>query len=816
MNGAGVESRRRRSGRRPAGGVGCARKPGARAAECVREVSSAAVIVLALVIGLTAGGVRAQEGMHIRAVEIEGNERVDAEAIRVRLQSAAGVPFDRATVAQDIRTIYGMGFFEQVEADWEPEGAEGVLIFRVVERPFVREVRIEGTDHVKTEELEAALKVRPHTVLDTAKVREGLAAAKKLYEEEGYLDAVIESRTVDLGNNEVELVYEIDEKERVRIRKIIFEGNEAFSDRQLRGVMATKQKGWFSRFTGSGILKPDLLKIDRERLAAFYYEHGYVTVRVDEPEVERRGDALYVTVKVDEGDRYKIGEVALDGVGEVPIDVGALLEKLELQPGRVFSASALRRDVEAVTDALADQGYAFATVEHDTQIRTAQRLVDVTLVADKGARVAIDRIEVIGNTKTRDKVVRRELEINEQELFSATRLRKSREALQRLGFFRTVELKTRPTTDPDQLDVVVEVSEGQTGSFSAGAGFSSADQLLFNVRVSEINLFGRGQRVVLNADFGSLRRNFLLNFTEPYFLDTPLSVGVDGFNWRLEFTDFTREGTGMGLRLLYPLPKLGLESIWGFPLTDVRAGLAYRLEEAKISDISSGATRSIRLEKGTSLISSITPRLRRDTLNHAFDPTAGSLQDVSLEVAGLGGDTSFINFTLVARWFYSFWESPTFGTFTYSIGGTLGWGRGDEGESREELPLFERYFPGGLGSVRGYKVRSLGPREARRNTFGNEVSKTEIGGSQQVVVNNELIFPIIKGLGVKGVLFFDAGQAYSAAQGIQLGDLQYAVGGAVRWLSPFGPLQMGIGFPLNPREDDDTSVLLFSFGGPLQ
>ncbi len=772
--------------------------------------------LLAVLLLAAATVARAQEGARIDEVVIQGNERVDEEAIRVRLRSAPGAPFARATVALDIRAIYGMGFFERVEADWDDAGGRGVLTFQVVERPFIREVRIEGAEHVKTEELEAALKVRPHTVLDTAKLREGLASGKKLYEEEGYLDVVINERTVDLGNNEVELIYNIDEKERIRIRKIFCEGNEALSDRRLRGVMQTKQKGWFSRFTGSGILKWDVLKIDRERLAALYYETGYIMARVDEPVVERRGDGLYVTITVDEGARHHVGRVSIQGVEGVPIEAECVLESLELKPGRVFEASAARRDVEKVTDAVADQGYAFAKVEPDTSINAPEELVDVTLRVEKGPRVSVDRIEVTGNVKTRDKVVRRELEIGEQELFSATRLRKSREALQRLGFFRTVEIKTRQTTAPDKLDVVVEVSEGQTGAFSAGAGFSSADRLLFNVRVSEINLFGRGQRVVLNADFGSLRRNFLANFTEPYFLDTPLSLGVDGFNWRLEFTDFTREGTGLGLRLLYPLPKLGLDRLWGVPLADVRAGLAYRLEEAKISDISSGASDSIRIEKGTSLISSITPRLRRDTLNHAFDPTAGSLQDASIELAGLGGDAKFVNTTLRTQWFYSFWESATFGIFTYSVGGTLGWGRGEEGASGDELPLFERYFPGGLGSVRGYKVRTLGPREAQRNTFGKVVTRTEIGGSQQVVVNNEIIFPIIKGLGVKGVLFFDAGQAFTAKEGLRLGDLQYAAGGAVRWLSPFGPLQMGMGFPLNPREGDDPSVLLFSFGGPLQ
>jgi outer membrane protein insertion porin family len=751
----------------------------------------------------------------LAGVLIEGNQRVDEEAIRVHIRSMPGTPLDPGTVARDVKAIYGMGLFERVDAERRLENGESVLVFQVVERPLIRTIRIEGAEHVKAEELEAALKVSKHTILDAVKVREGLAAAKKLYEEEGYLDAVIEERTVDLGGNEVELVYRIDEKKRVLIRGIEFEGNTAFSDRKLRGVMATKKKGLFSRFTGSGILKRDVLGIDRERLTAFYYEDGYISVRVDEPIVARRGEGLFVTIKIDEGDQYRIGRVEVAGAEGVVADPAQVVARLSSQPGRVFSASALRRDVEKVTDVFADAGYAFASVEPATEIRAPERLVDVRFVAERGPAVYIDRIEIAGNVKTRDKVVRRELRVGEQELFSATELRKSREALQRLGFFRSVDIKTRRAA-PDRLDVAVEVEEGQTGAFSAGAGFSSADRLLFNVRVSEINLFGRGQRIVLNADFGSLRRNFILSFTEPYLLDTRLTLGLDAFSWRLIFSDFTREGTGVGSRVLYPVTAFGWKELWGFPLEEVRLGLDYRFEQAKISDISSSATRSIRLEKGTSLISSVTPRVRRNTLNHAFDPTAGSFQDVGVEVAGLGGDTTFLKATARSRWYRSFWESPTFGTFTYSLGTTVGWGFGDEGASGDELPLFERFFPGGLDSVRGYKVRSLGPREKRLNTFGKVVDETEIGGSQELVVNNEIIFPIIKGLGMKGVVFFDAGEAFTADQGIQVGKLRYAAGGAVRWLSPFGPLQMGIGFPLNPREDDDKSVLLFSFGGPLQ
>jgi outer membrane protein insertion porin family len=430
--------------------------------------------------------------------------------------------------------------------------------------------------------------------------------------------------------------------------------------------------------------------------------------------------------------------------------------------------------------------------------------------------VVVDRIEVEGNTKTRDKVIRREMRLQEQELFSARKLRKSREALQRLGFFQQVNITTRRAVDDDRLHVVVDVKEAQTGAFSAGAGFSSADSLLFNARIQENNLFGRGQRLSLSGDIGSLRRNIILSFTEPYFRDTPLTVGVDAFNWKLRFDDFDRSGTGAGTQLTYPVTAWGYTSLWGLPLEEVRVGADYRIESASIEGLGLQATRSIRVEEGSSLISSVTPRVSRNTLNHAFDPTAGSYQDLSLEVAGLGGER-FMKLEARERWYYTFLRSKALGDFTYSLGGTLGYGLfGEGGVNRDELPLFERYFPGGISSIRGFKSRTLGPREARKDIYGRVLSTTPIGGSQQAILNNEVIFPLVQGIGLKGVLFVDAGNAYSAAEGFSLDETRFSAGAGVRWLSPVGPLRIELGRPFNTKPHDQKSLVLFSFGGPFQ
>ncbi|MCC6848899.1 MAG: outer membrane protein assembly factor BamA, partial [Deltaproteobacteria bacterium] len=413
-------------------------------------------------------------------------------------------------------------------------------------------------------------------------------------------------------------------------------------------------------------------------------------------------------------------------------------------------------------------------------------------------------------------VLRRELKVEEQERFSGTKLKKSRDALNRLGFFQEVNLTTQRGRSEEKLNLQVDVKEGQTGSLTAGAGFSSADSLLFNARIQENNLFGRGQRAVLNADFGSRRQNFIASFTEPWLFDIPLNSTIDGFRWLLDYDDFTRGGTGVGLRFLYPLTALGYERFFDlFSLEEVRIGAEYRFEQAEISDVNRNSPPTVVASEGQSITSSIRPLVTRNTLNSFFDPTRGSAQEFSVEYAGLGGESEFVKVDARTRHYWSFYKSPSLGTFVYSIAGQVGYGRGFTGVIGHELPLYERYFPGGINSVRGFKTRTLGPRESVFNPQGEEVNTDPIGGSRQLIVNNEIIFPIVEPLGLKGVVFFDAGNSWLDSDGWDVGDIRYAAGAGVRWQSPMGPIRIEFGFPLNKKDHDKTSVVLFSFGAPL-
>ena len=772
-------------------------------------------------------------GPPIADIKVAGNDRVEEEAIRVHVSSRPGESLNHETIDKDVRSVYGMGFFSNVEASVSEENGRTILTYQVHERPLIREVRIEGTKGLSKDDFENALKIHPRTILNPVKIRHGIEETKKAYEKKGFLDAEITYRTEDAAAGETILTLTVNENEKVGVKDIVFEGNSAFSSDQLHAIMATRKKNFLSRFLNSGMLNNDALKTDVERLTAFYYDHGYINVRIDEPKVERKEDGLYLTMRIDEGEQYQIGEIGFGG--DVPGGEERAKQFVTLQKGQTFKASTLRDDVFRLTGYFSDQGYAFVNVEPETDVRPDEKIVNITYQVDKGPETYIDRIDIAGNTKTRDKVIRRELRIQEQSLFSATGLQFSRERVQRLGLFEDVNLTTQRGVRNDLLNVLVDVKEAQTGAFSIGAGFNSSTSIVASARVQENNLMGRGQQLTIGGSIGSLYRNTMLSFTDPYLMDTPITLGVDLFDWRFQYEDFDRSGLGGGARIFYPLAGFGLYSLWGVPLEDVRIGLQYQWERSRISNFSPITPDAIRAEHGTKTTGTITPTLLRNTLNNPIDPTAGSMQQLSFGYAGLGGSTNYKKAELETRFFFPVYNSPKWGTFTWMTGGFLGYGLGDidftetgpiatrtQEILRNDMPLFDRYFPGGINSIRGFAERSLGPREAvtvsvtDESAPGGRKLKTymrPIGGSEEMVLNNELSFPLVQQLNLKGVVFSDIGNAFTQLQGLDPSDLRYSVGAGVRWRSPFGPIRIELGRALNAKKDERTSMIHFSFGG---
>jgi outer membrane protein insertion porin family len=748
------------------------------------------------------------------SIEVDGHSRVEESAILLHVSQDVGALLDESTVDGDLKAIYGMRFFDNVWVEREIV-ADGVkLRYMVREQPYITEVTYENNGHTDIEDLEAVNGVRPRTIFDPLKAFQALNDMRKVYASKGYPDADAEWEVEPLPDNEGRLVYKINEGSLVQIEDIRFEGVEAFSHGKLRRIMATRKAWTLSWLTGAGILNDEEISTDVERLTAFYYDNGYVEARVDEPGIVREGDGLVITMRVDEGKQFHVKTISF--LGEVLLPEEELLAASGFEAGQVFKPSKLREAIFGLTEAYGDLGYAFADVRPLTNVDDELAEVAIRFELRPNDIVEVRRIDIRGNTKTRDYVLRREMRLNEGETFSGSGLRRSRSEIRRLGFFDEVEVSSQRTEEPDKVDLTVDVTEGRTGTFAAGAGFSSSDNLLLNGRITERNLFGRGQTLTFNIDFGSRRQSFRIGFVEPYLFNTPLTLGVELFDWSFDFNRFTRGGRGASLRLQYPLWELPLAKRLGFDLDFTRAGLEYSLENSRINGVARLAPPSVQAEEGERRTSSMRATLVRNTIDHPFDPTEGTRHIAALKVAGLGGDTEYTKLELSTRWYLPLYSNEGGNHIIYSFNANLGYGVGDSGLSGEELPLFERYFPGGISTVRGFRVRSLGPQEFARDANEEDAGDfVETGGSNQLIINNEIIFPIAPEAGLKGVVFFDAGNAFTSADGIDVGNLRLAVGAGVRWLSPFGPLRVELGFPLDRMGDESASELLFSFGTPF-
>ena len=632
----------------------------------------------------------AQEKVVLKEVKIAGNLRVEEDGIRLHIKNRPGEPFDRAVVEQDVKAIYRMGFFDDVQAEISPDG---VLTYTVKEKPYVREVKIQGNSQIGRDKIETALGITPRTILDHGKVTEGVDKVRKLYNEQGYVSAKVDYALSIESSNQAVLVLDIVEGNRLLIKKVSFEGNRTFSEGELRGLIATKEEWIFSFITNRGVLDRDILTNDIAILSNHYYDHGYIDHKIDEPVILRDRDGLEVVIRVDEGQQYRVGKVEIGG--DLLQDGKQMLKKVKLTTGQIFRGSRLREDITTITDMYSDKGFAFVQVDPVTKISAPEKTVDVALVITKGPPVYFNRVLIAGNTKTRDKVVRRELEATEQELYSGSKITQSRNALQRTGYFEDVQLTTKKTAQPDTVDLLVDVKEGPTGTFSIGAGYSGGSGFLFNAGVSEKNLFGRGQSLNGTFAIGSERQDFIVSYNEPYFNDTKVALGITGFNTETDYPDFDERKLGMAVTTSYPLRGFTLP-FWGdrkseasigsdelnrdAPLTlwdYMRGTMAYEFTKDTISNIESGAPASILDAKGSSLTSAVIPGFTYDSRDHFFNPTEGTKSLFAVKIAGLGGDSRFVKADIGGRWYYPLLKDPNWGgSYVLALGGALGYGVG--------------------------------------------------------------------------------------------------------------------------------------------
>jgi len=721
----------------------------------------------------------------ISSIAVTGNKRVDEDAVKTKIKSRAGDAFFPDDIKDDIKAIYDMGYFEDVMADVVDTDRGIELTFIVKERPVVKKVEITGNDEITTEKINGVITVKGNSILNRAILMENAEKIKSLYSAEGFYLATVEPVVDRKDEATADVTFRIKEGDKVKVRRITIIGSKAYDEDEIKDVMDTEEVGIFSFLTKSGVFDAAVFQNDLNKILAHYYDNGYIHASITDHLVSLSNDKLwfFITIAVSEGEQYTVGKV--DIKGDILTTRDELMEKVKITPGEIFSRKVLTGDIASLSDVYGDEGYANVDINPITNTDPKEKRVDITLDIKKGELVYIEKINISGNVNTRDKVIRREVELSEGMLFSATGMKRSRNNLRRLGYFDSVNITTQPGSSESRMVLNVDVKERPTGSLSAGVGYSSVDKLIGTASISQSNFLGTGLKLELSGTVSSKSERYQLSFTEPWLFDKPITAGVDIFKTDREYPDFTRGSYGFDVRLGFPVYE-----------RDTRGYLTYKLEEVTVKDVSSGASELIREQEGKTTTSSLSGTLRRDTRDDAFFPTEGSTTSLSVEYAGgiLGGDNNFIKYIAEGvKYFPLFWDTTFIahgvGGYVHSFGG-------------KDIPVYERFYLGGINSIRGFRTRSVGPRDP--------VTNDVIGGDKEVFFNFEYLFPLVTEQRVKGLIFYDTGNAYNDY--IDLGDMRKAVGLGIRWFSPIGPLRLEWGYNLDPELDEKDSQWDFTIG----
>jgi outer membrane protein insertion porin family len=719
----------------------------------------------------------------IRSIEIKGNQKVDTATIQFYIRNRVGDEFSVARIREDIQRIYRLGFFKDVQVDVEEFEGGLRVTFIVVEEPYVRDITIAGAQAIKREEIEGKLALKPNSVLNRNQVRDSLDKIKQLYQEKGYYFAEAEAVYTEVSPEEIDLTIRITEGEKILIKRVTFVGNRAIEPWELKNVMETKEATLISFITGTGVYQRETLRNDLRRIEAFYQTRGFLRVEVGEPDVrvDQKAKGIFITVTVKEQDQYRVGRLQV--AGDDLFGAEELKSLMRLQEGEIFDRSQLANDVLKLSDRYTERGYAFADVVPLTNIDQERRLVNIDVQIDRGPQVRVGRVLIVGNEITRDKVIRREIRLSEGDLFDSSKLRRSRQRLGNLGFFEEVKLDTRRRPEEDLVDLEVRVKEQPTGAFTAGAGYSSTQSVIGTASIRQNNLFGRGQRLALTAALSSVSADFTLSFTEPYFLDSQFSLGLEVFNRRFDYDSFDSRETGAGLRFSRPIGEY------------LRAGLGYRYEDIDITDVSDDASQRIKDLAGRSTSSVLTPSIAWDSRDNQLNPSRGFYHFLSLDFAGgpLGAENQFYKAVGEANWYY-----PVVGDVVFSARGRVGYG---DGWGDKDLPLLERFFVGTQAvTIRGYRLEDVGPKD---------INGDAIGGNSLILLSGQLRFPVTQGLSLVG--FIDAGNLYDKND-FDPTILRVGIGAGIRFVTPLGPLALDWGFKLDRKAGEKPSEIHFNVG----
>ncbi len=747
-------------------------------------------ILVAAVLTFGAGAsARAQTFPPATEIRIEGAQRIEPETVRTYLSIREGDPIDPEALDRSLKSLFATGLFADVTI--RREGT--AVVVRVVENPIINRIAFEGNSKLTTEALTNEVQLKPRKVFTRAQVQSDVQRIIDLYRRAGRFAATVEPKIIQLPQNRVDLVFEISEGSVTEIKKITFIGNKQFSDSELRGVIQTKESAWWRILSSSDSYDPDRLTFDRELLRRHYLANGYADFRVVSAVAELTPDykGFFLTFTLEEGERYKFGKIEIESAMR-DLKPEVLREYLTINDGDWYDAEAVDSTVTKMTDALGSAGYAFVEVRPQVKRNREAKTVDVTFSVQEGPRVYVDRINISGNVRTTDKVVRREMQLAEGDAFSTSKMRRSRQRIRNLGFFERVDINNVPGTAPDRTTVNVAVRERSTGEISFGAGYSSTSGILGDISLRERNLLGNGQDLKLRFALGQRETNVELSFTEPYFLDRQMSAGFDIFRTPRDLqreSSYDRDDLGFMLRSGYSI------------LENLGQQVNYTLRQDEITNVSPTASLLIKEQAGVSTTSSVGQTLTYDRRDNRFDPREGYYTTLSNDVAGLGGSVHYLRSRLNGAYFI-----PLPGEIVGQINGTTGY---IFGLQDEHVRITDKFFLGGA-NLRGFANAGVGPRDT--------ATGDAVGGKWIYRGSTELTFPIglPAELGIRGKVFADAGSLGDADSNIvsiiDTGALRASAGTGLNWASPFGPLSVDLGFPILRESFDRKELFRFNFG----
>jgi outer membrane protein insertion porin family len=779
-------------------------------------------------------------GRRIRRIRVRGNRRVSDDDVMSTIRLRAGASCTDGAVARDAQALWDQTFYDDIVVEADAAGDRVDITFRLRERPAIGRISFEGNANVSASDLTEEIDLTEGGILSTPRVREQVGKIRDKYAEEGYFLARVTYRLRRMENNQVDVVFQIDEGQRVTVRRVRFVGNRHLTDGELQGIMQTHQSGIISFISNDDRFNRGHFEEDTTRLQAYYYDRGYLAMRVGTPRVELTPDRRFIdiTIPVDEGPRFRIGRLVVREVDDDDQRVEPLGGRRELRemvqtnPGEWFNRTQIAQSLMAITRRYRDDGYAQVDINPETDLDMERRVVHVAIVIRRGPPVRIERINIRGNTKTRDSVIRREVQLIEGELYSQSNAELSRARIQALGYFERVEISEEEGSAPDRLIVNIEIAERATGTFQVGAGFSSIESFILTGQVQQQNIFGNGQSLSLQLQLSGIRQLVQIQFLEPYFFDSQWTFGFDLFKTVRQLSFFTRDSTGGSLTLGHPLGDYRLRFFAQYRADYVDIGAA---TAGLFGTVPTGQVQSLfpqlplRNLFRAGLTSSLRLTVTWDGRNNRLFPTEGFYASYSAEVSdeylGSAAANTYVRHSLDARVYYPIIENVIFRA------------RGEWGLITSRLPdgvpIYERYFLGGIFNVRGFPLNSLGPRlgipisaDPNANPRDNGVP---IGGNMQFYYNVEVEFPIVQEVGIRGVVFTDGGNAWNfnssfcqaapANAGTSANDpcvfnpfdLRTSWGFGIRWVSPLGPLRFEWGLPFDPQRGLGEQDIDFQF-----